>query len=115
MTALASVIWKKKGDARQLNNMRQKRITYSCDTLRTTRPHIIVLDCRRHHKIQMNSVYMSFRESTNNERFFCNVPFLHRFGKKKDDKSKDAAKVAKNKLEAWSEEEFDRFHDIRER
>uniref|UniRef100_A0A3Q2XV33 PDZ domain-containing protein n=1 Tax=Hippocampus comes TaxID=109280 RepID=A0A3Q2XV33_HIPCM len=30
---------------------------------------------------------------------------LLRFGKKKDDKSKDAAKVAKNKLEAWSEEE----------
>ncbi|XP_019734038.1 par-3 family cell polarity regulator beta a isoform X2 [Hippocampus comes] len=39
---------------------------------------------------------------------------LLRFGKKKDDKSKDAAKVAKNKLEAWSEEEFDRFPDIRE-
>ncbi|XP_037124365.1 partitioning defective 3 homolog B-like [Syngnathus acus] len=32
---------------------------------------------------------------------------LLRFGKKKDDKSK----VAKNKLEAWSEEEVDRFPD----
>ncbi|XP_077407644.1 par-3 family cell polarity regulator beta a isoform X1 [Vanacampus margaritifer] len=40
---------------------------------------------------------------------------LLRFGKKREDKSKDAVKVANNKLEAWSEEEGDRFFDNRER
>ncbi|XP_061654790.1 par-3 family cell polarity regulator beta a isoform X3 [Phyllopteryx taeniolatus] len=39
---------------------------------------------------------------------------LLRFGRKRDDKSKDAVKVAKNKLEAWSEEEVDRFPEHRE-
>lgn len=39
---------------------------------------------------------------------------LSRFGKKKDDKSKDAAKASKNKLEALSEEELDRIPDHRD-
>uniref|UniRef100_A0A8C4GZ81 PDZ domain-containing protein n=1 Tax=Dicentrarchus labrax TaxID=13489 RepID=A0A8C4GZ81_DICLA len=39
---------------------------------------------------------------------------LLRFGKKKDDKSKDAAKASKNKLEALSEEELDRIPDNRD-
>lgn len=39
---------------------------------------------------------------------------LSRFGKKKEDKSKDAAKMAKNKLEALSEEELDRIPDSRD-
>lgn len=34
--------------------------------------------------------------------FFCS-----RFGKKKDDKSKDSSKVSKSKLDALSEEELD--------
>ncbi|XP_072219791.1 par-3 family cell polarity regulator beta a isoform X2 [Leuresthes tenuis] len=38
---------------------------------------------------------------------------LLRFGKKKDDKSKDAAKSSKNRLEALSEEELDRIPDNR--
>uniref|UniRef100_A0A8C2ZPG3 PDZ domain-containing protein n=2 Tax=Cyclopterus lumpus TaxID=8103 RepID=A0A8C2ZPG3_CYCLU len=38
---------------------------------------------------------------------------LLRFGKKKDDKNKDAAKASKNKLEALSEEEVDRNQDQR--
>lgn len=37
-----------------------------------------------------------------------------RFGKKKDDKSKDAAKASRNKLEALSEEELDRIPDSRD-
>lgn len=37
-----------------------------------------------------------------------------RFGKKKDDKSKDAAKASKSKLEALSEEELDRIPDNRD-
>ncbi|XP_034720606.1 par-3 family cell polarity regulator beta a isoform X2 [Etheostoma cragini] len=36
---------------------------------------------------------------------------LLRFGKKKDDKSKDAAKASKSKLDALSEEELDRIPD----
>ncbi|XP_071320664.1 par-3 family cell polarity regulator beta a isoform X2 [Trachinotus anak] len=39
---------------------------------------------------------------------------LLRFGKKKEDKSKDAAKAAKSKLEALSEEEVDRIPDSRD-
>ncbi|XP_044201364.1 par-3 family cell polarity regulator beta a isoform X3 [Thunnus albacares] len=39
---------------------------------------------------------------------------LLRFGKKKEDKSKDAAKISKNKLEALSEEELDRIPDNRD-
>ncbi|XP_044043724.1 par-3 family cell polarity regulator beta a isoform X3 [Siniperca chuatsi] len=39
---------------------------------------------------------------------------LLRFGKKKDDKSKDAAKASKGKLEALSEEELDRIPDNRD-
>ncbi|XP_030266169.1 par-3 family cell polarity regulator beta a isoform X1 [Sparus aurata] len=39
---------------------------------------------------------------------------LLRFGKKKDDKSKEAAKASKNKLEALSEEELDRIPDNRD-
>ncbi|KAM6893471.1 par-3 family cell polarity regulator beta a [Xenentodon cancila] len=39
---------------------------------------------------------------------------LLRFGKKKDDKSKDAAKTSKNKLEALSEEELDRDDNPRD-
>ncbi|XP_028985382.1 par-3 family cell polarity regulator beta a isoform X2 [Betta splendens] len=39
---------------------------------------------------------------------------LLRFGKKKEDKSKDAGKPPKNKLEALSEEELDRIPDIRD-
>nr|XP_057906725.1 par-3 family cell polarity regulator beta a isoform X2 [Doryrhamphus excisus] len=39
---------------------------------------------------------------------------LLRFGKKKEDKSKDAFKASKNKLQALSEEEMDRFPDDRE-
>uniref|UniRef100_A0A3Q1GBG0 Partitioning defective 3 homolog B-like n=1 Tax=Acanthochromis polyacanthus TaxID=80966 RepID=A0A3Q1GBG0_9TELE len=39
---------------------------------------------------------------------------LLRFGKKKEDKSKDAAKTSKNKLEALSEEELDRIPDSRD-
>ncbi|KAI3365948.1 hypothetical protein L3Q82_009780, partial [Scortum barcoo] len=39
---------------------------------------------------------------------------LLRFGKKKDDKSKDAAKASKSKLEALSEEELDRIPDNRD-
>ncbi|XP_061659662.1 par-3 family cell polarity regulator beta a isoform X2 [Syngnathoides biaculeatus] len=39
---------------------------------------------------------------------------LLRFGRKRDDKSKNAVKVAKNKLEAWSEEEVDRFPEHRD-
>lgn len=39
---------------------------------------------------------------------------LSRFGKKKEDKSKDAAKASKNKLEALSEEELDRIPDSRD-
>lgn len=39
---------------------------------------------------------------------------LTRFGKKKDDKSKDAAKASKAKLEALSEEELDRIPDKRD-
>ncbi|XP_026157654.1 par-3 family cell polarity regulator beta a isoform X2 [Mastacembelus armatus] len=39
---------------------------------------------------------------------------LLRFGKKKEDKSKDAAKASKNKLEALSEEELDRLPDNRD-
>ncbi len=44
------------------------------------------------------------------------VPFCvwSRFGKKKDDKSKDAAKASKGKLEALSEEELDRIPDNRD-
>lgn len=37
-----------------------------------------------------------------------------RFGKKKDDKSKEAAKGSKSKLEALSEEELDRIPDSRD-
>ena len=37
-----------------------------------------------------------------------------RFGKKKDDKSKDAAKASKAKLEALSEEELERIPDKRD-
>lgn len=37
-----------------------------------------------------------------------------RFGKRKDDKSKDAAKMSKNKLEALSEEELDRLPNSRD-
>lgn len=37
-----------------------------------------------------------------------------RFGKKKDDKSKEAAKASKSKLEALSEEELDRVPDSRD-
>lgn len=37
-----------------------------------------------------------------------------RFGKKKDDKSKDAAKASRSKLEALSEEELDRIPDSRD-
>lgn len=37
-----------------------------------------------------------------------------RFGKKKDDKSKDAAKASKSKLEALSEEDLDRIPDNRD-
>uniref|UniRef100_A0A3B5A709 Partitioning defective 3 homolog B-like n=1 Tax=Stegastes partitus TaxID=144197 RepID=A0A3B5A709_9TELE len=37
---------------------------------------------------------------------------LLRFGKKKEDKNKDAAKTSKSKLEALSEEELDRIPDI---
>uniref|UniRef100_A0A3Q2V5A9 Par-3 family cell polarity regulator beta n=1 Tax=Haplochromis burtoni TaxID=8153 RepID=A0A3Q2V5A9_HAPBU len=37
-----------------------------------------------------------------------------RFGKKKEDKSKDAAKASKSKLEALSEEELDRIPDDRD-
>lgn len=40
---------------------------------------------------------------------------LSRFGKKKEDKSKDAAKASKSKLEALSEEELDRVPDNRDR
>lgn len=40
---------------------------------------------------------------------------LSRFGKKKEDKSKDAAKASKSKLEALSEEELDRIPDNRDR
>ncbi|XP_070813770.1 par-3 family cell polarity regulator beta a [Chaetodon trifascialis] len=39
---------------------------------------------------------------------------LLRFGKKKDDKSKEAAKASKSKLEALSEEELDRIPDNRD-
>ncbi|KAM6893098.1 par-3 family cell polarity regulator beta a isoform 1-T1 [Lycodopsis pacificus] len=39
---------------------------------------------------------------------------LLRFGKKKDDKSKEAAKASKSKLEALSEEELDRNQDQRD-
>ncbi|XP_059184214.1 par-3 family cell polarity regulator beta a [Centropristis striata] len=39
---------------------------------------------------------------------------LLRFGKKKDDKSKDAAKGSKSKLDALSEEELDRIPDQRD-
>ncbi|XP_030011302.1 par-3 family cell polarity regulator beta a isoform X1 [Sphaeramia orbicularis] len=39
---------------------------------------------------------------------------LLRFGKKKEDKSKDAAKASKSKLEALSEEELDRIPDTRD-
>lgn len=39
---------------------------------------------------------------------------LFRFGKKKEDKNKDAAKTSKNKLEALSEEELDRMPDSRD-
>ncbi|KAM9328034.1 par-3 family cell polarity regulator beta a isoform 2-T2 [Pholidichthys leucotaenia] len=39
---------------------------------------------------------------------------LLRFGKKKEDKSKDLAKAAKNKLEALSEEELERIPDSRD-
>ncbi|XP_026217952.1 par-3 family cell polarity regulator beta a [Anabas testudineus] len=39
---------------------------------------------------------------------------LLRFGKKKEDKNKDAAKTSKNKLEALSEEELDRMPDSRD-
>ncbi|XP_014904392.1 partitioning defective 3 homolog B-like isoform X2 [Poecilia latipinna] len=39
---------------------------------------------------------------------------LLRFGKKKEDKSKDPAKGSKNRLEALSEEELDRIPDSRE-
>ncbi|XP_029305178.1 par-3 family cell polarity regulator beta a isoform X1 [Cottoperca gobio] len=39
---------------------------------------------------------------------------LLRFGRKKDDKSKDAAKASKNKLEALNEEELDRIPDHRD-
>lgn len=39
---------------------------------------------------------------------------LLRFGKKKEDKSKDAAKASKSKLEALSEEELDRIPDDRD-
>ncbi len=39
---------------------------------------------------------------------------LFRFGRKKDDKSKDAAKASKSKLEALSEEELDRIPDNRD-
>ncbi|XP_054649462.1 par-3 family cell polarity regulator beta a isoform X2 [Dunckerocampus dactyliophorus] len=39
---------------------------------------------------------------------------LLRFGKKKEDKGKDALQAAKNKLEALSEEEIDKFPDNRE-
>lgn len=37
-----------------------------------------------------------------------------RFGKKKEDKNKDATKTSKNKLEALSEEELDRMPDSRD-
>lgn len=43
----------------------------------------------------------------------CLVFFL-RFGKKKDDKSKDTVKASKGKLEALSEEELDRIPDDRD-
>lgn len=44
------------------------------------------------------------------------LPFLSsRFGKKKDEKTKDAAKASKSKLEALSEEELDRNQDNRDR
>lgn len=39
---------------------------------------------------------------------------LSRFGKKKEDKNKDATKTSKNKLEALSEEELDRMPDSRD-
>lgn len=37
-----------------------------------------------------------------------------RFGKRKDDKSKDATKMSKHKLEALSEEELDRLPNSRD-
>lgn len=40
---------------------------------------------------------------------------FRRFGKKKEDKSKEATKASKNKLEALSEEELDRITDSRTR
>lgn len=46
---------------------------------------------------------------------FLNASFVSsRFGKKKDDKSKDPAKGSKNRLEALSEEELDRIPDRRD-
>lgn len=46
---------------------------------------------------------------------FCvSVSSSFRFGKKKDDKSKEAAKGSKSKLEALSEEELDRIPDSRD-
>lgn len=39
---------------------------------------------------------------------------LSRFGKKKEDKSKDAMKASKSKLEALSEEELDKIPDSRD-
>lgn len=44
----------------------------------------------------------------------CPFSCVARFGKKKDDKSKEAAKASKNKLEALSEEELDRIPDNRD-
>lgn len=44
----------------------------------------------------------------------CPFSCVARFGKKKDDKSKEGAKASKNKLEALSEEELDRIPDNRD-
>lgn len=42
------------------------------------------------------------------------MPPFSRFGKKKDNKSNDAAKASKGKLDALSEEELDRIPDNRD-
>lgn len=44
----------------------------------------------------------------------CSLLALSRFGKKKEDKSKDATKASKSKLEALSEEELGRIPDSRD-
>lgn len=62
-------------------------------------------------------VSLSHRVSQNCQIFSFQLPFFAscRFGKKKEDKSKDPAKGSKNRLEALSEEELDRIPDSRER